>query len=195
MRCKSCRKQCEPFNSLNAFCDADCAISYLNGNTGKKLIEKVKRKKFREKKKEVKGLSHWSRVTQTVVNKYVRLRDRNLPCISCGKWDHELKEAVRKGKWDAGHYKTVGSHPEIRFDTKNINKQCLNCNGFNAGNIPGQERGIEARYGQERLDWLNGPHKLKHYSIDDLERIRKIFSKKTRRLEKAADIEEENAQQ
>ena len=191
MRCKSCRKQCEPFNSLNAFCDADCAISYLNGNTGRKLIEKVKRKKFREKKKEVKGLSHWNRVTQTVVNKYVRLRDRNLPCISCGKWDHELKEAVRKGKCDAGHYKTVGSHPEIRFNTKNINKQCLNCNGFNSGNIAGQQKGIEARYGQERLDWLNGPHQLKHYSIDDLERIRKIFSKKTRRLEKAADIEEE----
>ena len=114
MRCKSCRKQCEPFNSLNAFCDADCAISYLNGNTGKKLIEKVKRKKFREKKKEVKGLRHWQKVTQGVVNKYVRLRDRNLPCISCGKWDHELKEAVRKGKWDAGHFKTVGGHPEIR---------------------------------------------------------------------------------
>ena len=120
MRCKSCRKQCEPFNSLNAFCDADCAISYLNGNTGRKLIEKVKRKKFREKKKEVKGLSHWNRVTQTVVNKYVRLRDRNLPCISCGKWDHELKEAVRKGKWDAGHYKTVGGHRELRFNTKKI---------------------------------------------------------------------------
>ena len=195
MRCKLCRKQCEPFNSLNAFCDIECASGYLKSNAGKKQIEKVRRQKFREKKKEIKGLAHWQRQTQGVINKYARLRDRNQPCISCGKWDHELKEAVRKGKWDGGHYKTVGGHPEIRFNTKNINKQCLSCNGFNGGNIAGQQEGIEARYGQERLDWLNGPHEFKFYSIDDLERFRKIFNKRIRKLERLAESEKENAQQ
>lgn len=187
-RCKLCKKKCEPFNSLMPFCNHEHAIEYLNTKKGKEGIKKVERKQHKERKKQVKGLNHWKKETQKVINKYVRIRDRDLPCISCGKWDHELKEAIGKGKWDAGHYKTVGSRPELRFDTRNINKQCLNCNQFKSGNIEGYKEAIIERYGKDRLDWLNGPHKSKDYSIEDLERMRKVFNRKIRLIERRGEL-------
>jgi len=170
------------------FCNPEHAIEYLNTKKGKEGIKKVERKQHKERKKQVKGLPHWKKETQKVINKYVRMRDKDLPCISCGKWDHELKEAIGKGKWDAGHYKTVGARPEMRFNTLNINKQCLGCNSFQGGNIKGQQEGIIGRYGKDRLDWLDGPHESPNYTIEQLERMRRIFNRKIRLIEKRVEI-------
>jgi hypothetical protein len=39
---------------------------------------------WRKRKAAVKPLRHWEDMTQRVVNDYIRERDHDLPCISCG---------------------------------------------------------------------------------------------------------------
>ena len=145
----------------------------------KQLIQR--KKEHREKLKEVKPLSHWLKLTQKVVNEYIRHRDKDRACISCGRTDDDLStDSLRGSVWDAGHFKTVGGHPELRFDTRNINKQCRKCNGFEGGQQKAHELGIAYRYGRDRVEWLNGPHEPKHYDRHYLERMRKVFNKKMR---------------
>ncbi len=50
-------------------------------------------------KKELLTLSDYTKILQQLVNKFVRLRDKGLPCISCQK--------PIKGKTDAGHLRLL----------------------------------------------------------------------------------------
>lgn len=34
---------------------------------------------------------------------------------------------------DAGHFMATGSHPSVRFDTRNVHKQCSTCNQSGSG--------------------------------------------------------------
>ena len=111
---------------------------------------------------------------QEAINSYVRARDYEQGCISCGKgmyWD---------GQWHAGHLKTRGANSFLRFHLWNINKQCSVCNKHHSGNVAEHERGIVGRYGQERLDFLKNAPKSRRYSDEYLIRLAKIFRKKTR---------------
>lgn len=56
-------------------------------------------------------------------NAYIRKRDENQPCISCGRYT----------TLQAGHYLSAGKHPRVRFNEKNVHGQCLPCNYYNSG--------------------------------------------------------------
>ena len=79
-----------------------------------------------------------------VFNEFIRLRDRDRRCISCGTGsvDH------------AGHYYSVSQcpQPSMRFNEKNVNGQCISCNTFKEGNRQGYAKGIVGRYGKGIVD-------------------------------------------
>jgi hypothetical protein len=54
--------------------------------------------------------------TQDVFNAYIRARDRDKGCISCGA---EVQEA--------GHYFSQGHHSALRFNEINTSGQCTCC--------------------------------------------------------------------
>ena len=163
------------------FHDNDCQIAYAIRTRDNKRA-KVKAAEWKVKKAEVKGLKYWLKVTQPIVNKYARLRDSNKPCISCGKYQHELSTSALHGSvWDGGHYRSVGSNCSLRFDLRNINGQCADCNRFKGGRKGDQKARIVERYGQARLDWLDGNHDAKNYTIQHLERMRKLINKRMKR--------------
>jgi len=172
--CKSCREKYQPTRPMQVACSIPCAL---------KLAEKQKEKKKRTEKKEhrkklhdSKPLSHWLKLTESVVNRYVRLRDHGQPCISCGTTKTVL--------WQAGHFFSVGSHPELRFDPVNINLQCHKCNVMLSGNQAMYAIGLEAKWGKEEKERLEGPHAPKKYTREQLEAVRKHYSAKARELEK-----------
>jgi len=78
---------------------------------------------------------------QPIFNEWVRLKNKGLPCISCG--------AVNPT--DAGHLFKVSTHPEMRFNPMNIALQCRSCNSLDDGNFEAYCDGIVARYGREYL--------------------------------------------
>ncbi len=81
---------------------------------------------------------------------YIRLRDSDsngiLLCISCG-------EPVFWKKADAGHF-IKRQHKATRFDEKNVNGQCRNCNWLKQGNDINYKIGLEKKYGPGIADRL-----------------------------------------
>lgn len=187
-RCRVCRTPFTAYNSTDRYCSGDCAIKWLNSNPGKKAHEKAKRQQHRKDKERVRGLPEQHKLTQPVVNQYVRLRDDDKPCFVCGKHDYELRDPDGTGKWHAAHYRSVGSTPELRYNTLNIRKTCIDCNVFDPSHKERYGKRIKQVYGESMLDWLDGPHEPKHYDIEYLKRMRKVFRKKINRMKERRGI-------
>lgn len=81
---------------------------------------------------------------QIQFNRFIRDRDKDLGCISCGA---EVSEA--------GHYYSQGHHSSLRFNEVNTNGQCTRCNCFLHGNLIYYRQGLLKRYGQQKLDLLD----------------------------------------
>jgi hypothetical protein len=129
----------------------------------------------------VKTRSEWLKEAQAAVNAYVRERDRDLPCVSCGRY-HE-------GQYHAGHYRSVGSCPELRFDVRQIWKQCSACNNYLSGNLINYRAELLRRVGAEVLEWIEGPHEPKRYTIGDLKAIRDDYRQKLKALRRSDEIQ------
>lgn len=81
--------------------------------------------------------------TQEVFNRYIRERDKELGCISCGG---EVTQA--------GHYFSQGHHSALRYHEMNTNGQCTKCNMFLSGNLIRYRQGLVKRYGIEKVEQL-----------------------------------------
>lgn len=134
------------------------------------------RKATRERLRALRPLRAFVAEAQEAVNRYVRLRDASLPCISCG---------TSSAAWDAGHYRSAGACPELRFDLDNIHKQCVRCNQHLSGNLIAYRVGLLARIGPERLAALEGPHPARKWTRDELIALRAQFVAMARELESA----------
>jgi len=179
-----------------------CIFAYTDKASAKKAKQEMAAEKKRKRqitkdnaaaKKRLRDNDRSFQIKKTqekYFNPYIRLRDHDLPCISCNRLDGEIHYKGVGGKWDCGHYKTVGAFPELRFDERNAAKQCKKCNG-GSGKYSRKDRsvkegfdiGMQERYGEERLDWLNGPHEPKRYTIDNLKTIQNWYKRKSKRLE------------
>jgi len=118
--------------------------------------EREKRKELRARKIALRTYSDWCDILQEEVNRHVKLRDYFEPCCTCGTTKSHIK-------YDAGHYRSRGACPELRFELTNIHKQCSNnCNQHGSGKRVEYQGFLREKYGQAHLDWLDGPHpKLK----------------------------------
>lgn len=161
--CSACKTKFEPVRTGQVACGWECAIRHI-------LNLKAKRdaKEHRERKAKLKTRRDWLREAQAAVNLFIRLRDRLEPCISCGR--------QHQGQWHAGHYLSTGAHPELRFEELNIWKQCQPCNVHLSGNVIEYRKNLIRKIGVERVEWLEGHHEPKHYSIDDLKAIKQRYT-------------------
>lgn len=163
--CRVCKVPFVRSRQIQATCGYECEVTHAMA-----LLEKKQRKelaadkrKTRERLKELRPLGYWMKQAQRAFNAWCRHRDRDLPCISCG---------ATKGAFDAGHYRSVGSCPELRFDEANVNKQCaMNCNHHKGGNVLEYRKGLIAKIGVAAVERLEGPHPPKHYRAEDLRAI------------------------
>jgi len=118
-----------------------------NGNEERKKLAKNQWKKEKsEIKAKLKTHSEWLNDLQKVFNTYIRARDLKKPCISCDK--------PLIGKFDAGHFFSVGAYPNIRFNEDNVHGQCVHCNQHLHGNVNEYVIRLPFRIGQERYNLL-----------------------------------------
>lgn len=151
MRCKCCKEKFEPkyFNQKYCMEKDECIKAFLETIREKQKKEEAKKwnAKKKEMKESIKSHSDLLNDLQEVVNEFVRLRDKNQPCISCG--------TMNDVKYDAGHYYSRKGYSGIRFDEDNIHKQCSNnCNMHLSGNFPEYTVQLPKRIGQERFNAL-----------------------------------------
>jgi hypothetical protein len=178
--CKSCGKKFKPFSSLQKVCSAGCSISFVQEQE-RKEARKEWDKETRKRKEKLKTRNEWIKDTQEVFNKYIRLRDKDLPCISCNSNPND-KDLMTGSRWDCGHYRSRGSAPELRYEELNCAKQCVKCNRELSGNSIEYRKGLLVRIGKEKLDWLEGPHEPKKYTINELKELKQIYKDKIKSL-------------
>jgi hypothetical protein len=175
-----CGTSFDPQRLGQKVCSPACALATkdVNADKARKALADVGRKELRAAKERVKPKGQYMREAQVAINAWVRLRDAALPCVSCGR-HHD-------GQYHAGHYRTVGSNPALRFEPMNIHKQCAPCNNHKSGDIMNYRIELLKRIGAEKVEWLEGPHEPKRYTIEDLKAITAEYRAKTRELRRAA---------
>lgn len=110
-------------------------------------------------------------------NRFIRLRDADDPCISCGNRNARIK-------YDAGHYISAGSCTALRFDERNVNLQCSNhCNVHLSGNGTGYRLGLIKKYGGQVVDELEGPQPTIKISAAWYRSIEEKYKAKCKELE------------
>ena len=183
-RCVICRSDFKRRSMTQKACSPDCAERYgrekaiADADKQKRKEDKADRLDTRERKEKLKSKSDVVREVQVIVNRYVRERDlkAGYGCISCG--------TQSSPRWDAGHFRSVGSAPHLRFDAdRNINLQCAKCNTYLAGHLLAYRDELPKRIGTKEFDSLMADQRPRHYTIEDLQGIKACYREKLKELQ------------
>ncbi len=183
--CRQCGTPFTPKNSLQAACGLECALQIARTNRHKEEAarirkqEKANRKRQREERERVKTTSELTREAQTAFNSYIRARDRGKPCVSCG---------ITYGQFHAGHYRTTKAASQLRFHTANCHSQCAQCNNSKSGNIVEYRKELVSRIGEDKVQWLENNQSVVRYDRDYLRRLKKIFRRRARHIDKLRQL-------
>ena len=125
-RVATCRASFVPSRMGQAVCSPACALidGPRHAPKARKALADIERKDIKVRKEKLKSRADHLREAQAAVNEYVRLRDAHLPCISCDSTPND-NDLMTGSRWDAGHYRSVGACPELRFEPLNIHRQCV----------------------------------------------------------------------
>lgn len=194
--CKECGKQYQAWSgqsSLNRFCSPLCAAMW-GGRKRDEARLKHKRKERAQARESLKTRNDWVKEAQVAFNAYIRERDYGKPCISCGISPPEITTLTRQS-FDAGHYRSRGAAPHLRFDLRNCHSQCKKCNRDLSGNVVEMRKGVALRIGVDRLKALEEDNAIRKYRIEDLKRIKRIFTKRAklyRRFREQGNVRHKN---
>ncbi|HHM6242594.1 TPA: recombination protein NinG [Pseudomonas aeruginosa] len=176
----ACGQEFTPrFSSTQKVCSPACALAIKDKHAkpARKAIDDRKRREVRVRKEKLKSRSDHLREAQAVINRYVRLRDDHLGCVSCDK------PATWGGQWHCSHFRSVGAAPQLRFNLWNMNKSCSACNNHLSGNLMAYRPRLIEKIGQAKVDRLESDNSVARHDIPYLKRLKAVFSKKIRRLE------------
>jgi hypothetical protein len=174
-KCKHC-KQRTPSEFVKIH--PECFPLWWESYTAKQKAKRAKadRADTKTRKEAIKTHAEWKADAQKAVNDFVRLRDADLPCISCGRF-HD-------GAWHAGHFRSRGAAPQLALDPRNVHRQCAPCNLYLHGNQIAYRAGLVARYGSDYVDAIESENEPLKLTIDELRQIKTIYRAKTRALRK-----------
>ncbi len=165
-KCKVCKEWFIPDRAFQEACSVKHAIELVN------IKREDKQKKQNKEQKKAFILNDRSKqleLAQAEFNKYIRIRDKQEPCISC--------QRHHTGQYHAGHYRSRGAHPELRFNEDNCHKQCSACNNHLSGNITDYRINLKIKIGEDRLNFIEGAHKPAKLTIDQIIEIKEKYKK------------------
>ncbi len=168
-KCKICKVSFTPQTTTQQVCSWECAIKIVDKDKIKKIKKEVK-----EAKQKLKSRSDWLKETQIVFNKYIRLRDQNDGCISCGS-----KSAYA---YHAGHYRSIGSAGHLRFHELNCHRQCSACNTHLSGNLINYRQRLIRKIGIHAVEALESDNATVKLNIEQIKVIKQEFSAKIKAL-------------
>jgi hypothetical protein len=162
-KCKVCKETFTPVQFAQAVCNYKCAIEH-----SKNLKQQKEQREWKANKailkNNIKTLSQYESDAKKVFQKYIRLRDAKLPCISCGK--------LNAKDWSGGHFYSAGMYSGLIFDERNCHKQCnSHCNKFLSGNLLEYRKGLIERYGADfvnELDRISNEKRNYKYTKEEL---------------------------
>lgn len=172
----TCRTPFEPRSMLHKACSPACAEAWTALEKARKL-----QRERREGLAKLKKKGDYLKEAQRAFNAFVRMRDRLAGhlCISSGRPLDWSGNAV-----DAGHYRSVGSAPHLRFNEDNCHAQSKHDNQWKSGNAVDYRIRLILRIGLERVEALECDDAPRHYSADDLKAIADTYRAKLVALKK-----------
>ena len=179
-RCPQCKGKLDPGQRIHPACiapwaDAQEAKAQRKADKQARMAAKVQRAEIAQRKQAIKTLPQLHREAQAAFNAFIRARDSGKPCICCGL---PLSAGEVGGAFDCGHYRSVGSAPQLRYHEDNAHGQRKQCNRWGAGRAVDYRLGLIARIGLERveaLEAINAPHK---WTREELMAIRDAYRAK-----------------
>ena len=186
MRAKRCKsKPCgivfTPRSPMQCACSPLCAMEIVRAKKeqAETKARQAARKQDRAKRESLKTRSDYIKETQIAVNRYCRLRDAGKGCISCGA---SLALGGVGGGFDAGHFRSRGAAPHLRFDLRNIHGQCKRCNNQLAGNATEYRRGLIERFGLQYVEALEADQEPRRHTPEEMAEIRKLMKQMEKQL-------------
>lgn len=181
----ACGSQFVPSQLGQKVCGLACglAIKEVNHEKAHKALADVGRKEIKVRKEKLKSRGDHVRETQQAFNEYIRWRDQAAghSCISSGRPLDWSGNAV-----DAGHYRSVGSAPHLRFDERNCHAQSKADNRFLSGNAVDYRIGLIERIGLDAVEALEADQSVRKYTVEQLQAIKADYRAKTRELKRIA---------
>ena len=169
-KCKECNSTFVPYKTTDRLCYV-CTKTKL----ALKNLEKIKKEKVKKQKEDLLTLQDYLKLAQQVFNKWINLRDKGLPCISCDK--------PINGRVNASHFYNANNHHNLRFDEDNVHSSCITCNQFLSGNLLEYRMRLIKKIGEERFNRLEQNRTVtRKFTKDELKEIIEIYKKKCKEL-------------
>jgi hypothetical protein len=164
---------------MQKVCSPLCALEVSRQATEKKKAKEAQedRKKTREKLDAMRTKPQLVKAAQIAFNSYIRARDMGKPCICCGK-----PLGTEPNSFDAGHYRSVGSAPHMRFVEDNVHGQTKYCNNYLASNPVGYRKGLIERIGLTRVEQIEADQTVRKYTKEALQEIARHYKAEAKRL-------------
>ena len=181
-RCPHCKRKMDPGQRIHPACIDDYAQAQAAKSAraqAKRVLmaAKVDKALTRQKRESLKSMGQLTAEAQTAFNQYIRARDYGKPCISSGVAMDWNGNGV-----DAGHYRSRGSAPHLRFDERNVHAQSKHDNRYLSGNVTGYRIGLIERIGLEAVEALERDQTLRKYSREMLKEIKANYSTLARQI-------------
>ena len=172
MRCRNCKEKFEPVRFNQKYCLKDECIRVF--------VEEAKSKAWKKTKAKMKNdlltIQDYIKLAQQTFNKYINLRDKKLPCISCGK--------PITGRVNASHYFNANNHWNVRFNEFNVHSSCITCNQYLSGNLIEYRKGLINKIGEEQLTLLElEANKTRKFTIEELKETINTYKQKIKQYE------------
>jgi hypothetical protein len=167
-KCRNCGQYFRPEKPLQHYClKAECVEEWVRVARQKQW--KQRKAKLKE---ELKTVQDWTKEAQKVFNEYINLRDKGLPCVSCGV-------SLEGKKVNASHFYSAGGHFNVRFNEDNVHSSCIKCNMYLSGNLVEYGRRLPERIGKERFEALKQmANETANYSVEELKEIIYLYKQK-----------------
>jgi hypothetical protein len=151
---------------------SSCLSDFLfNSDAGKVVFNKINLKVKSDTAKafksdlraKLKTLGEYKSDARKSFQKWIRLRDSDKPCVSCG--------STQADTFDGGHFYKAEVYSGLIFNENNCHKQCRKCNRFMNGNELNFRKGLIERYGLDyvtNLDNICDINRVKKYTKEEL---------------------------
>ena len=173
--CQQCSREFLPARLMQQVCGPLCASRKV------KADKKAERVTTKARKAAIKTIPQLTKEAQHAFNAWIRWRDRNAghACISSGRVLDWSGNGV-----DAGHYRSVGAAPHLRFDERNCHAQSKQDNRYGSGNAVDYRIGLIARIGLAKVEALEADNTPRKWTIEELKAIKAEYKQKLKELQK-----------
>lgn len=173
-KCKVCSIPFTPVRPMQKVCSPVCAMKLA-----REVVAKADKKETKLKLDALQTKPQLVKKAQIAFNAYIRARDAGKTCISC-----DTPLGSEPNSYDAGHFRSVGSAPHMRYVEDQVHGQCKKCNRYLAGNVVEYRKRLIERIGKHRVEQIESDNTLRKYTKEALIEIARYYREEARRLAK-----------